>query len=170
VGQTDTYYAVEMADRSLGYLLKTDAKLLNYQVTLQPPITIQSTQVATPPNDAGTGQSGQPLLALAFIITIAGLGLSIAVTMARKKWPALIIAPSIVCIALLLLFKSELDNAYAAEVMKVPVIQINYEAGLWLCLVSYGIAIVLAMCPINSRSTSSTAAQSLIDQVESADL
>lgn len=34
VGETDTYYAVEMADRSLGYILKTDVTLLNYQVSL----------------------------------------------------------------------------------------------------------------------------------------
>lgn len=34
VGQTDTYYAVEMADRTLGYILKTDVKLLDYQVAL----------------------------------------------------------------------------------------------------------------------------------------
>lgn len=34
VGETDTYYAVEMANRTLGYILKTDVKLLDYQVSL----------------------------------------------------------------------------------------------------------------------------------------
>ena len=34
VGETDTYYAVEMADHSLGYILKSDVQLLPYQVTI----------------------------------------------------------------------------------------------------------------------------------------
>lgn len=34
IGETDAYYAVEMADHSLGYILKSDVHLLPYQVTL----------------------------------------------------------------------------------------------------------------------------------------
>ncbi len=54
-GQTPTQYAVLMVDHSLGFVLKSDVEMLNYQVVSNSP------DASGDPNIAPSGQTGGPL-------------------------------------------------------------------------------------------------------------